>query len=116
MILALEDLQDLWLRTPALIGVMTGFGEEKLHRVLRAVQSTTEIRIEPVFDDVDDVEPNGTPIQWVKLSHRSLHDFLTDRARAGPYFIDMEVFPGRILLRILELGTITIKELKGHGR
>jgi len=117
VILVLEDLQDLdYLTFPALIGVITGFGDEKLHRVLRALQSTTEIRIEPVFDDADDVEPNGTPIQWVKLSHRSFHDFLTDRARSGPYFIETDLFFGRILCRILELTMISIKELKGCGR
>jgi hypothetical protein len=68
--------------------VITGFGEAKLHVVLRALQSVTEIRNHPVFDDADDDEPNGTNIQLVKLSHRSFHDFLTDRARSGPYFID----------------------------
>jgi len=117
VILVLEDLYRLHYSTSlALVGVITGFGGEKLHRVLRALQSTTEIRTEPVFDDADDGEPNGTPIQWVKLSHRSFHDFLTDRARAGPYFIDTDLFFGRILFRILELATISIKELKGHER
>ena len=110
---ALESLEiPEYLTSPALIGAITGFGEGKVQRVLRALQFTTEIRIEPVFDDDDANEPNGTVIQWVKLSHRSFHDFLTDRARSGPYFIDMEVFPGRIRLRILELATIFIKELK----
>ena len=70
VILVLEDLQDLdYLTSPALIDVITGYGEEKLHRVLRALQSTVEIRNEPVFDDASDKEPNGTHIQWVELSH-----------------------------------------------
>ena len=117
VILALEILSPLHLQpghlnSPALITVITGFGEGKVHRVLRALQSAMEIQKEPVFDDASDNEPNGTHVQWVKLSHRSFHDFLTDRARSGPYFIDTDLFRGQILLRVLELATISIKELK----
>jgi len=102
--------------TPAILATITGFGEAKLHVVLRALQSVTEIRNDPVFDDDDDDEPNGTTIRLVKLSHRSFHDFLTDRERSGPYFIDEELFGSRVLCRILELATISIKELKGCRR
>ena len=97
----------------AAMAVITGLEETKLRLVLRALQSITEVWTEPVFDDADDDEPNGTNIQWVKLSHRSFHDFLIDRARSGPYFIDEELFAGRVLCRILELAVISIKELKG---
>ena len=96
--------------SPDVITAITGCGEGKL--VLRALQSVIEIRTGPVFDDVNDDEPNGTNVQWVKLSHRSFHDFLTDKARSGPYFIDQTLFRGRVLYRILELATISIKELK----
>jgi len=102
--------------SPGIIAVITGFGEAKLHVVLRALQPITEVRTEPVFDDADDNEPNDTNIRWVKLSHRSFHDFLTDEARSGPYFIDTALFFGRVLCRILELATITIKGLKGCRR
>jgi hypothetical protein len=102
--------------SPAIIAMITGFGEAKLHMVLRALQSVTEIRNDPVFDDDDDNEPNGTSTRLVKLSHRSFHDFLTDRERSGPYFIDEELFSGRVLCRISELATISIKELKGSRR
>ena len=115
VILVLEGLMG-FLNTPALIAVITGFREGKLQRLLRAVQSITEIRNEPVFDDAEDDEPNGTNIQWVKLSHRSFYDFLTDRARSGPYFIDTHLFNHRIYFHTLELATISIKELKGRGR
>jgi hypothetical protein len=101
---------------PAMIATITGFGETKVHLVLRALRSIMEIQTEPVFDDVDDNEPNGTNIQLVKFSHRSFHDFLTDKARSGPYFIDKECFGGRVLCCILELAMISIKELKGCGR
>jgi hypothetical protein len=104
------------VNTLATIAMITGFGEAKLHVVLRALQSVTEIRTDPVFDDADDNEPNGTNIRRVKLSHRSFHDFLTDWARSGPYFIDEELFGGRVRCRILELATISIKELKGCRR
>ena len=104
------------LHSPATIAAITGFGEAKLHMVLRALQSITEVRTEPVFDDADDNEPNGTDIQWVKLSHRSFHDFLADRARSGPYYINTALFAGRVLCRILELVTISITELKGYRR
>ena len=102
--------------SPGIIAAITGFGEAKLHVVLRALQSIMEVRTEPVFDDIDDNEPNDTNIRWVKLSHRSFHDFLTDEARSGPYFIDTALFFGRVLCRILELATISIKELKGCRR
>jgi len=113
---ALESLENPeYLTSPALIGAITGFGEGKVHRVLRALQCVTEIYTEPVFDDAGDNEPNGTHVQWVKLSHQSFDDFLNDRARSGPYFIDI-LFPDRIRLRILELATISIKELKENRR
>jgi hypothetical protein len=104
------------VHSPSTIAAIIGFGEGKLLVVLRALQSVTEIRTDPVFDDADDNEPNGTNIRLVKLSHRSFHDFLTDKARSGPYFIDPVLFGGRVLCRILELATISIKELKGCGR
>jgi hypothetical protein len=104
------------VNSPATIAAITGLGEAKLQSVLRALRSIMEIQTAPVFDDVDDNEPNGTNIQWVKISHRSFHDFLTDRGRSGPYFIDEELFGGRVLCRILELATISIKMLKESRR
>ena len=115
MILVLEDISEN-VNTLATIAAITGFGEARLHMVLRALQSVTEIQNDPVFDDADDNEPNGTSIRLVKLSHRSFHDFLTDKARSGPYFIDEEFFGGQVLCRILELATVSVKELKGCGR
>ena len=99
----------------AMIAMITGFGETKVHLVLRALRSVVEIKTEPVFDDANDDEPNGTNIQLVKLPHRSFHDFLTDKARSGPYFIDEERFGDRVLCRIFELSMISIKRLKGCG-
>jgi hypothetical protein len=105
------------VNSPATIAAITGLGEAKLHVVLRALQSITEIRNYPVFDNADDNEPNGTNIRLVKLSHRSFRDFLTDKVRSGPYFVDEELFGGgRVLCRILELATISIKDLKGSRR
>jgi hypothetical protein len=103
-----------YANSPDVIAAITGFGEGKL--VLRALQSVMEVRTEPVFDDANDNKPNGTNIQWVKLSHRSFHDFLTDKARSGPYFINRMLFDGRVFCRILELATISIKELKIYKR
>jgi hypothetical protein len=122
VILAFEDTSNPtfprseYVCSPAKIATITGLGEAKVHLVLRALQSIIEVPTAPVFDDPDDHEPNGTTIQWVKISHRSFHDFLTDEARSGPYFIDAELFAGRVLCRILELTTISIKELKGCRR
>jgi hypothetical protein len=117
VILVLEDVSSVTypgelVYSPATIAAITGLGEANLYMVLRALQSVIEIRNDPVFDDADDNEPNGTNIQLVKLSHRSFHDFLTDKARSGPYFIDEEHFGGRVLCRILELATISIEELR----
>jgi hypothetical protein len=111
MVLALPAMRHK-IRSLAAVAAITGFGEAKLRLVLRALQSIIEIQTKPVFNDADDNEPNGTNIQWVKLSHRSFHDFLTDEARSGPYFIDKPFFVGRVFCRILELATISIKELK----
>ena len=117
VILVLEGLlPSEKVNSPATIAAITGFGEAKLHMVLRALQSVTEIRNDPVFEDADDKEPNGTSIRLVNLSHRSFHDSLTDEARSGPYFIDKALFGGRVLCCILELATISIKELKGCRR
>jgi hypothetical protein len=103
---------DEYVNSPAVIAAITGLGEGKLHLVLRVLQSITEIRTKPVFENVDDNEPNGTNIQWVKLSHRSFYDFLIDKARSGPYFIDEALFRGLVFCRSLELATLSIKELK----
>jgi hypothetical protein len=103
---------DEYVNSLATIAAITGFGETKLHLVLRGLQSITEVRTEPVFDDADDNEPNGTNIRHIQLSHRSFHDFLTDKARSGPYFIDEQLFGSRVLCRILELATLSIEELK----
>ena len=116
VILVLEDVSSYTylgerVHSPAAIAAVTGLGEAKLHRALRTLQSVTEIRNDPVFDDAGDNEPNGTNIRLVKLSHRSFYDFLTDKARSGPYFIDRALFGGRVLCRILELAT---KEVKGY--
>jgi len=102
--------------SPAMIATVTGFGETKVHLVLRALRSVIEIQTEPVFDDVNDNESNGTNIRRVKLSHRSFHDFLTDRERSGPYFTDGALFHGRVVCRILELTAISIKGVKGSKR
>jgi hypothetical protein len=112
VVLALERFNIPGSNMTSTIAMITGFGEAKVHLVFRALQSITEVRIEPVFDDADDNEPNGTNIQHVKLSHRSFHDFLTDKARSGQYFIDEQLLGGRVLCRILELATISIKELR----
>jgi hypothetical protein len=104
------------VHSPATIAAITGLGEAKVYLVLRALQSIIEVRTAPVFDDADDNEPNGTNIQWVELSHRSFHDFLTNEARSGPYFIDQKLFSCQILCRILELATISIKEVRRCGR
>ena len=111
VVLVLSITSYEFTHTPAVIVAITGLGEAKLHLVLRLLQSIMEIRTEPVFDNVDDNEPNGTNFQWVELSHRSFHDFLTDKARSGPYFIDEALFRGQVLCRTLELATISIKEL-----
>ena len=100
----------------AMIAAITGLGEANVHLALRALQSIIKIWTAPVFDDADNNEPNGTKIQSVKLCHRSFHDFLTDKARSGPYFIETPLFVGRVLCRILELATTSIKELKGCRR
>ena len=114
VVLVLDDLVSRTSKedanSPNVISAISGFGEGKL--VLRALQSVIEIQTEPVFDDANDNKPNGTNFQRVKLSHRSFHDFLTDKARSGPYFIDQSLFGGRVFCGILELATISIKELK----
>ena len=104
------------VHSPATIATITGLGDANVHLALRALQSIIKIWTAPVFDDADDNEPNGTEIQSVKLCHRSFHDFLTDKARSGPYFIDTALSAGRLLCRIFELAATSIKELKGCRR
>ena len=121
VILVLEDTSNdsypsEYVCSSSTMATITGLGEEKLHLVLRALQSIVEVPTAPVFDDADDNQPNGTNIQWVKISHRSFYDFLTNKARSGPYFIDAELFIGRVLCRILELATVSIREFKGSRR
>ena len=112
MILVLEGLPSYSV-TLAVIAAMIGFSKAKLHMVLRALQSVTEIWNEPIFDDADD---NETNIQWVILSHQSFHDFLTNRGQSRQYFIDKELFVGQVLCHTLELATTSTKELKGCRR
>jgi hypothetical protein len=92
------------------IADIAGLGEGKVDLVLRALQSLTKIQNKPIHDD-EDGEPNGMN-QRVHLSHRSFHDFLTDRERSGPYFINTKLFIGQVFCRIFELATVSIEKFK----
>jgi hypothetical protein len=93
------------------IADIAGLGEGKVDLVLRALQSLTKIQNKPIHDD-EDGEPNGMIHQGVHLSHRSFHDFLTDKERSGPYFINTELFMGQLFCRIFELATVSIEKFK----
>ena len=120
VVLALEELNDgIYsnnLKEPLtnleIIANVAGLEQGKVLLVLRALQSVAKIHIEPVYDDFDDEQPNGIINQRVQLSHRSFHDFLTDKARSGPYFVDIELFVAQMLCRILDLATVSLKKLK----
>jgi len=118
VVLALEALNgDIYsdenpLTNPEVIANIAGLEQGRVLLVLRALQCVTKIQIEPVYDDGDDEQPNGIINQWVALSHRSFHDFLTDKARSGPYFINIELSIGQIFCRILDLATVPLKFLK----
>lgn len=116
VVLALEaacnTVGDSKVNSIAVIAAITGYGEAKVLSVLRALQSVMKIQTLPIFDDADDVEPNGTNVHLVKHCHQSFHDFLTDKSRSGSYFIDEANFRIQILCWILELATTSIKELR----
>ena len=118
VVLALEELNaniysdDEPLTNLEVIANIAGLEQGKVLLVLRALQSVAKIHIEPVYDGRDDEQPNGIINQRVKLSHRSFHDFLTDKARSGPYFVNIELFIGQMFCRILDLATVSLKELK----
>jgi len=118
VVLALEELNgDIYsndepLTNPEVIANIAGLEQGKVLLVLRALQSVTKIQIDPVYDDGDDEQPNGIINQRVQLSHRSFHDFLTDKGRSEPYFIDIELSIGQIFFRILDLATVPLNFLK----
>ena len=91
---------------------IAGIGEDKVQLVLCALQSVTKVQVKPVYDSLDDAQPNGTTYQRVELCHRSFHDFLTDSSRAGPFFINTGLCIGQIVGRIFELATVSIKKFK----
>jgi len=91
------------------IADIAGLGEDKVHLVLRALQSVTTIQIEPIYDDWDNMQPSDAVNQRVQHSHQSFHDFLTDEARSGSYFINIDLFIGRIFCRMFELATASMK-------
>jgi hypothetical protein len=111
VVLALEDDDISILTDLEVMAEIAGLGEGTVHLVLRALQSLTKIRIEPIYDD-EDGEPNGMIHQRVQLSHRSFHDFLTNKERSGPYFIDTNFSIGQIFCRIFELTTVTVEKFK----
>ena len=118
VVLALEALKggiysnDESLTNPEVIANIAGLGQGKVLLVLRALQSVTKIQIKPIYDDCDDEQPNNIIDQRVQLSHRSFHDFLTDKARSGPYFVNIELSIGQIFCRILDLATASLRKMK----
>jgi hypothetical protein len=111
VVLALEAFDSTILTDLEVIAEIAGLGVGTVHLVLRALQSLTKIQNQPIHDDKDG-EPNGMIHQRVHLSHRSFHDFLTDRKRSGPYFIDTNLSIGQIFCRIFELTTVSIEKFK----
>jgi len=118
VVLALEALNgDIYsnnkpLTNPEVIANVAGLGQENVLLVLRALQSVTKIQIEPVYDDCSDEQPNDIVDQRVQLAHRSFYGFLADKARSGPYFVDIELSIRQIFCRILDLATVSLKKLK----
>ena len=117
VILALDQLDLYTFGNPLInlgaISDITDFGEGNVDLVLRALQSLTVIRIGVIYDDDSKHgEPHDMIYQRVHLSHRSFHDFLIDEARSGPYFINTNLFIGRILCRVFELATASIEKFK----
>jgi len=91
---------------------IVGIGEGRVRLVLCALQSVIQVQIEPVYDHLDDAQPNGTIYQQLQLCHRSFHDFLTDSSRSGPWFVNINLYIGRIICRIFELATVFIKQIR----
>ena len=117
VILALRELHIYTFGNPLInlevLSDLAGLGEGKVDLVLRALQSLTDNQIASLCDyDLHDAQPNDMIYQRVELSHRSFHDFLTDEARSGPYFINTNLFIGRILHRMFELATVSIEKFK----
>ncbi|KIM44299.1 hypothetical protein M413DRAFT_378731 [Hebeloma cylindrosporum] len=94
------------------IADIAGLEEDKACLAVRALQSVAKIHIEPVYDNLDDMQTSGMFGYRVELSHRSFHDFLRDEARSGPYFINPKLFIGRIFCRIFEIATVSIERFK----
>jgi hypothetical protein len=116
VVLALEELRVYTFGATLtnyfeVISDIAGLGEGKVDLVLRALQSLTDNQIESIYDYDSPDAPNDI-FQRVQLSHRSFHDFLTDEARSGPYFINTNLFIGRILYRMFELATVSIEKFK----
>jgi len=119
VVLAIEALNgDIYsddepLTNPEVIANIAGLGQGKALLVLRALQPVTKIQIKLVYDDWDDGQSENDIIdQRVQISHRSFHDFLTDKARSGPYFVNIELSIGQIFCRMLDLATVSLKFLK----
>jgi len=100
------------LANPEVIANIAGLRQGKVLLVLRALQPVTKIQIELVYDDSDGEKPSNIINQRVQLSHRSFHDFLTDKARSGPCFVDIELSIRKIFFRVLDLATVSLKTLK----
>ena len=113
VVLALENLDmyigDKPITNLEVIDEIAGVGEGKVHLVLRALQSLTQIKI---YNYRHGEQANDMIYQRVQLSHRSFYDFLTDEARSGLYFINTDLFIVRIFYRMFELATVSIEQFK----
>ncbi|KAF8162768.1 hypothetical protein B0H34DRAFT_293871 [Crassisporium funariophilum] len=75
---------------PAVIEDILGMSEGEAKLVLRGLHSLLSF---PDDDDdvkrvVDEADPYGH-FEGIRLLHASFHDYLIDKGRSGPYFIDM---------------------------
>ncbi|PPQ85680.1 hypothetical protein CVT25_002131 [Psilocybe cyanescens] len=84
--------------SPTAIELFLGVSSTEFNLVLRAVSALVKVqKARPSLDDPDMDKVYGNRAVDVSFCHLSLHEFLQDKSRSGPFWIDVHLIYKRLI-------------------